>query len=289
MRYPNLAALLAARSADLARGPLSVVMAEDEVEVNSTLAHQFKIGFRDVVLLAPQGIEIAPEHEARVHVVTHEVHAPGSLIAAINQVIDRLPGTWIHYCYNAEYLFYPFLESRRVRELLTFHTEERREAMMTYVVDLYAGDLAAAPNAVSLSDAWLDRSGYYALARKDPEKNWDAKDRQLDFYGGLRWRFEEHIPWDRRKINRISLFRAKPGLRLLPDFTLSDEEMNTYACTWHHNLTAAVCSFRAAKALTTNPGSRDAVKTFRWRNSSQFDWQSQQLMSLGIIEPGQWF
>jgi hypothetical protein len=31
--------------------------------------------------------------------------------------------------------------------------------MLTYVVDLYAGDLDAAPNAVSLSDAWLDRTG----------------------------------------------------------------------------------------------------------------------------------
>lgn len=289
MRYPSLAALLAARSADLAKGPLSIVMAEDEVELNSTLAHQQRIGFRDVILLAPDGAELAPEIEARVHVVTHDVYAPAALVAAVNQVIDKLPGTWIHYCYNAEYLFYPFVETRRVRELLTFHTEERREAMMTLVVDLYAGDLAASPNAVSLDDAWLDRSGYYALTRKDQAKDWEEKDRQLDFYGGLRWRFEEHVPWDRRKIDRISLFRAKPGLRLLPDFTLSDEEMNTLACTWHNNLTAAVCSFRAAKALSTNPGSRDAVRSFRWRNSTPFDWQSQQLLNLGIIEPGQWF
>ena len=289
MRYPDIAALLAVRSADLAKGPLSIVMAEDAVEVTSTLAHQIKIGFRDVILLAPEGLDLAPEHEAVVHVVAHDVFAPSALVAAVNQVIDRLPGTWIHYCYNAEYLFYPFMESRNVRELATFHAEERREAMVTFVVDLYAGDLGADPNAVSLSDAWLDRSGYYALARKDPARNWEAKDRQLDFFGGLRRRFEEHVPWDRRKIDRVSLFRAKPGLRLLADFTFSDEEMNTYACSWHHNLTAAVCSFRAAKALTTNPGSRDAVRTFRWRNSARFDWGSQQLMNMGIIEPGQWF
>lgn len=289
MRYPNLVALLAARSADLAKGPLSIVMAEDEVELDSTLEHQLKIGFRDVILLAPEGVTLAPEIEAQIHVVLHDVYAVDALVAAVNQVIDRLPGTWIHYCYNAEYLFYPFAETRRVRELLTFHTEERRAAMMTFVIDLYAGDLSANPNAVSLDDAWMDRSGYYALARKDPDQNWQAKDRQLDFFGGLRWRFEEHIPWDRRKIDRISLFCAKPGLRLRPDFTLSDEEMNTYACAWHNNLTAAVCSFRAAKALTTNPGSRDAVRMFKWRNSARFDWQSQQLLSLGIIEPGQWF
>ena len=74
-----------------------------------------------------------------------------------------------------------------------------------------------------------------------------------------------------------------------PDFTLNDEEMNTYSCRWHHNLTAAVCSFRTAKALRTNPGSRHAIPTFRWPNSVRFDWTSQQLMDLGLMEPGQWF
>jgi hypothetical protein len=35
------------------------------------------------------------------------------------------------------------------------------------------------------------------------------------------------VPWTRRRIDRIALFRAKPGLTLREDFTLSDEEMNT--------------------------------------------------------------
>jgi hypothetical protein len=289
MRYPSLSALLDAKASQLATGPLSIVMAEDEVEIDSTLAHQLKCGFRDVVLLAPEGVEISPEHEERVHVVTHDVFAETALPKAVNAMVDRVAGAWLHYCYNAEYLYYPFCETRRVRELLTFHTEERREAMLTYVVDLYAGDLAQAGNGVSLTDAWLDKSGYYALARKDPARNWEPKDRQMDFFGGLRWRFEEHIPWTRRKIDRISLFRARQGLRLSPDFTLNEDELNTFACPWHHNLTAAVCSFRTAKALRTNPGSRHAIQTFRWRNSAPFAWNSQQLMDLGLMEPGQWF
>ncbi|MEJ2035873.1 MAG: hypothetical protein P8X69_07295, partial [Maritimibacter sp.] len=40
----------------------------------------------------------------------------------------------------------------------------------------------------------------------------------------LPWRFEEHIPKDRRKIDRISLFKAKPGLKLRADNTFNDEE-----------------------------------------------------------------
>jgi len=289
MRYPSLADLLDRKRSSLGKGPLALVLAEDEVELASTLAHLQRCGFRDIILLAREGMPLPDATAGAVHVVAHDVHAEGALFGAVNQAIARLPGTWMHYCHNAEYLFYPFCETRRVGELLAFHAEERREAMLTYVIDLYAGDLGAQPNGVAPGDAWLDRSGYYALARKDPEREWQAKERQMDFFGGLRWRFEEHIPYARRRIDRVSLFRAKPGLKLAADHTLSDEEMNTYACRWHHSLTAAVCSFRTAKALRTNPGSRHAIGTFRWANSVKFDWHSQQLMELGLMEPGQWF
>lgn len=289
MRYASIADLLNRAGPSLARGPLSIVMAEDEVELASTLSHQLKSGFRDVALLAPEGIEIPSDLEERIHVISHDVFAEAALPEAVNLMIDALPGTWMHYCYNTEYLFYPFCETRSIREMLAFHTEERRDAMLTYVIDLYAGDLGHDSNAVSLQDAWLDRSGYYALARKTSAPDWTPKERQLDFFGGLRWRFEEHIPWPRRKIDRISLFRAKRGLRLAADFTLNDEEMNTYACPWHNNVTAAVCSFRTAKALRTNPGSRYDIPTFRWHHSTRFEWRSQQLMDLGLMEPGQWF
>lgn len=264
-------------------------MAEDEVEVDSTIRHLLKAGFRGIVLLAPEAISVDKDLDAQIDIVTHDVFAEAALPAAVNLMMDSLSGAWLHVCYNAEYLFFPFCETRRIREMLTFHTEERRNAMLTYVVDLYAGDLGNHPAAVSLEDAWLDRSGYYALARKDPAQDWKPMERQMDFFGGLRWRFEEHIPWARRKIDRISLFRARQGLRLAPDFTLNDPEMNTFACPWHHNLTAAVCSFRTAKALRANPGSRHAISTFRWQNSTPFQWHSQQLMDLGLMEPGQWF
>jgi hypothetical protein len=289
MRHTSIATLLQTTGRALAAGPLCIIMAEDEVELDRTVRHHLKAGFRDIVLLAPDGISLDADLDHVVHTVTHDVFAEAALTHAVNEMIDALPGTWIYYCYNTEFLFFPFCETRSVREMLTFHSEERRHAMLTYVVDLYAGDLDIHANAVAPDDAWLDRSGYYALARQDAARNWEPKDRQLDFFGGLRWRFEEHIPWQRRKIDRISLFRAKPGLRLKPDFTLTDEEMNTYACPWHNNLTAAVCSFRTAKALRTNPGSRHDIATFRWHNSVAFQWRSQQLMDLGLMEPGQWF
>ncbi|MDK3074734.1 hypothetical protein QO034_16720 [Sedimentitalea sp. JM2-8] len=271
-----------------ARGPVALVFAEDRVELASTLRHHLNLGFGSVLALMPDAFDLPPDLNREVQRIAFDSSRPAEVFQAVNRVIGVLPGTWLYYCYNAEYLYFPFCETRSIGEMLAFHGEERRDAMLTYVVDLYAGDLSRHPTAVSLDSALLDRSGYYALARIAPDTG-APRERQLDFFGGLRWRFEEHVPENSRRIDRIALFRTRPGLRLNPDHTFNDQEYNTYACPWHHNLTAAVCSFRAAKALKRNPGSRHAIDSFCWRNSTPFDWTSGQLLDLGLMEPGQWF
>lgn len=285
--FSSLADLVSKGAGLLSKGPVALIFIEDGAEIGSTVAHHASLGFRAVIAFLPPTLT-PPEDAAEAHWVRYETHAPGAVPAAVNAIAAAAPGTWLYYCYNAEYLFFPFCEDRSIGEMLAFHTEERRDAMLTYVVDLYAGDLTRFPNGVDLESAQIDRSGYYALARHDVATGL-PKERQLDFFGGLRWRFEEHVPWEKRRIDRIGLFRARPGLKLLPDHTFSDEEYNTYACPWHHNLTAAIASFRAAKALRTNPGSRYGIHTFNWHNSARFEWRSQQLMDLGLMEPGQWF
>ncbi|OZA14820.1 MAG: hypothetical protein B7Y02_04225 [Rhodobacterales bacterium 17-64-5] len=289
MHYTSLDDFLNRGGAALAKGPIALILAEDAVEVSSTLRHHLDAGFAQVLLLADPAIPMDPGLEPLVRRIDHDTLAEGAMMTAVGRLNEAAPGIWYYYGYNAEYLFHPFCETRNIRELLAFHSEERRDAMLAYVVDLYADDLTAFPNAVSLDHAHLDRSGYYALGRPDPANHNHPKERQLDFFGGLRWRFEEHVPAARRKIDRIALFRARPGLILRPDFTFSDEEYNTYACPWHHNLTCAVASFRTAKALKTNAGSKFDIQTFRWHNSTPFTWHSQQLMDLGLMEPGQWF
>ncbi len=287
MVYSTLKAFLSDAKKVLAKGPNALIFLEDNVEVDSTLRHHLDCGFKNVVAIGAADIEVAEDVSAKVVRVIHDVMGDEGFDSVVTSLIPMCEGQWLYYCYNAEYLFFPFCEDRNVGEMLTFITEERRSAVLSYVVDLYAGDLDEAPNAVSLEGAHLDRSGYYALARKDRENNF--KERQLDFFGGLRWRFEEHIPSMRRRIDRISLFRATPGLTLNADHTLSEQELNTYACPWHHSLTAAICSFRTAKALKRNPGSGYQIPTFKWHNSAQFQWHSQQLLDLGLMEPGQWF
>ena len=289
MHHNSLDQFLATHRAALAKGPIAIVLVEDDVEVDTTLRHHLQMGFKHVLALMPAVFDLPRDLQETVHRIDYNMSQQGATEAAVNAIIGAAPQQWIYYCYNAEYLFFPFCETRSIVEMLTFHTEERRSAMLTYIIDLYADDLDAYPDAVSLERAHLDRSGYYALARPDSEGHGHPKERQLDFFGGLRWRYEEHVPAARRKIDRIAIFRAAPGLRLRDDHTFSDEEYNTYACPWHHNITATVCSFRTAKALKANPGSRYDIPTFQWHNSAPFEWHSRQLLDLGLMEPGQWF
>lgn len=288
MNYSSIDDFLARARGVLARGPVALILIEDLVAVEETIRHHLARGFRTVLAFAPAVLRLPDDLEAQIHRITFDCRAPQALTRAVNPIIAAAPATsWMYYCYNAEFLFHPFAETRNVRELLTFHTEERRDAMLTYVVDLYAPDLKESPDAVNLDRAMFDRTGYYALARVAPDDS--HRERQINCYGGVRWRFEEHVPAARRRIDRIALFRPKPGLELRDDHTFNDQEYNTYSCPWHHNLTAAIASFRAAKALMSNPGSRAAIRQFTWANSEPFQWKAQQLMDLGLMEPGQWF
>jgi hypothetical protein len=268
------------------KSPLALIFAEDAVEIDSTIEHHLSIGFHNIILFGAKETPLSPTLSPQVHHVQYDTHAPNMLTQAVNKMIKALPGAWMYYCYNAEYLFFPFCETRSIADMLAFHTEERRSAMLSYTLDLYAQDLSQTPSAVSLTETYFDSAGYYALARQGTN---GPKERQLDFFGGLRWRFEEHILKARRRIDRISIFKAKAGLELQENHTFNVEEYNTYACPWHHNLTATIGSFRTAKALKSNPGSSNFIHTFQWHNSAKFDWKSQQLMDLGLMEPGQWF
>lgn len=288
--FAPLAAFLTSPEAKALAGPVAILLLEDATEAVSTLEHQLQIGFRHILALSTEPLTLPEPLNSNRKVIRlrFDTRKPSAYVRAVSQIFAAVPeGTWLHYGFNAEYLFFPFCETRSVGELVTFHAEERRDAMLGYVIDLYTPDLALDPDRFDRHAALFDRSGYFALGRRNSAG--DFLERQLDFHGGLRWRFEEHIAPERRRIDRIPLFRSAKNLRLLPDHRFSDEEYNTYSCPWHHNLTCAMASFRAARALSRNPGSRDDAHGLVWRNSEPFAWSSQQLMDLGLMEPGQWF
>ena len=287
-RYSSLKKFISAANEVLLKGHVALIFVEDDIEVGTTLRHHIDCGFKHVVVFMPDAFELPKDLSDRVHRVSYDMSADAALEKAVNGVIKAVPDIWLYYCYNAEYLFYPFCETRTVGEMIAFNVEERRSTIMTYVVDLYANDLEKFPNAVSLDHAHMDRSGYYALARMKPGIEW-PEERQLDFFGGLRWRFEEHITEASRKIDRVGLFKSSKELVLRGNHTFNEPEYNTYSCEWHHNLSAAIMSFRTAKALKRNPGSAFDIQSFQWHNSAPFEWHSRQLLDLGLMEPGQWF
>lgn len=289
MIYDGLEAYLASQAAGFTRRPTALVLAEDATELGSTLTHLAGLGFGRIAVLCDDLTPWPATAPGQADRVRYDIWQEDALPRAVNRVIEAAPGAWLHYCYNAEYLFFPFCETRSVLDVTTFQSEERRDTIVTPVIDLYAADTATAPDGVAIEAAQLDRIGYYALSRKDPARQWAPKERQFDLYGGLRWRLEEHVPWARRRIDRVSLFRAVASLQMDSEGLFNIEEFNTLSCPWHHNLSGAVCSFRTAKALRINPGSREAIHSFAWAHSARFDWNSRQLLDLGLIEPGQWF
>ncbi len=287
MHYPSLPALCQDAKRSAMKGPVALILIEDEVEVASTIAHHAKAGFKQLIAFCAAEQNLPADLPENLHRVDFDVTAEGALQTIANAMIAAVPGEWLYFCYNAEYLFFPFCEHRSVGEMLTFMEEERRDTVISYIVDLYAKDLSTHPNGVDRDGAYFDKSGYYALARED--ENGEALERQVNVFGGLRWRFEEHIAKERQRTDRTAFFRAQPGLQMLPDRSFNLDEYNTYSCPWHNNLSAAIGSFRTAKALRRNPGSRAVINTFHWPQSERFSWQSQQLLDLGLMEPGQWF
>ncbi len=288
MDFSGLDEFISAQKATLKKGPIAIIFVEDAVEVESTLEHHLALGFKQIFVLAQKLPGLAEEISNEIITVYYDPLKKHAVRDAINTLMPHMGDAWVYTCFNAEYLFFPFSETRNFAELVAFHAEERRDSMLSYVIDIYAGDLNAAPSGVDRENAYLDKAGYYALARRD-DKTHQPKERQLEFFGGLKWRFEEFVPYERRKIDRIAIFRARADLRMRDNFTFSNEEYNTHSCPWHNNITAAILSFRTAKALCHNPSSRVKISDFTWFNSALFTWSSQQLLDLGLIEPGQWF
>ena len=120
MHYPNLAALLADAPRRLSKGPLALVMIEDEVEVEGTLRHLARFGFRHLLAFCAPQIAL-PEGLPHLVRIDYDTTAERALQSALNGMIKAVPGEWLFYCYNAEYLHYPFCESRSVGEMLAFY------------------------------------------------------------------------------------------------------------------------------------------------------------------------
>ena len=265
--------------ASLPTGPIAIILNEDDVDLAPTISHHKRLGFAGIVQIGRSDEETAADLIVDA--------APGTHLSdAVNPLLPAMENRWVYAGHNAEFLYFPFCETRTISDVTQFVQEERRQAVFCTTVDLYSDDLTLVDKGVCTGEAFFDKMGYFALDRFDGP---DRLERQIDLFGGLKWRYSEHIPWERQRIDRIGLFRADPGVALGADYLLNSPELNTVNCAWHNSLTCAVASLRVAKSLLRNPGSAFEIGKFTWSQSERFAWNSQQLLDLGLMEPGQWF
>ena len=272
------------RKAGTWTGPIAAIFVEDDVLIEETLRHHIALGFRTLLVLTPEPLDLAQDVKDHVIPVRLVQDTPGSVANAVELIGRHIGQKWLFWCFNAEFLFFPFCETRSIAGLLAFHAGEQRRSMPALVVDLYARDLTKDADGASLSDAWLDGAGYCAEYPSGSDGNLRPQ-----IYGGLRRRYVEFVPLQNRRIDRFPILRGDSTLRLDPLARPVCQDLTTWQSPWHRNTTAAICSFRAAKALRRNPGSWAAIQSFHWRGSVRFDWTSDQLLALGMMESGQWF
>ena len=162
-------------------GPIALLFIEDVSKLKQHWTTTLNWGSNKSFLLAKSLPDIDDDTLTQLSTVYVDTFADDCVERTVNTLMPHMAGAWVCVGFNAEYLFFPFSSSCSVAELLAFHIEERRGSMLTYVVDLYAGDLNEYPTGVNVDDAYLDRAGYYALARLD-QRTHQPLERQLNFF-----------------------------------------------------------------------------------------------------------
>lgn len=276
MRYTSLDDYLGAIPAGRT-GPVGVLLCESSFLAAESAQRLRQTGFRDIVAIGPGAAAIPDEVGAAR--IDAQIARPAARAAALNRLIGAHAGRWMLAAQNGEFLFFPFCETRGVGDFTEFLASERRASAMAYAIDLYSDALGRDDARFSPREAYFDTQGWYGFEREG---------RQAEIFGGVGWRFEEYMPHALQRINRPALFRADPEAPIREDFWFANDEYNAISCPWHNNPTFALMTVRRAAALRSHPNFNKAVKTLMWPCSTRFEWSSEQLLGLGMIEAGQW-
>ena len=72
-----------------------------------------------MVAFAPPDLPQPALTDPRLDWVRADTRSPSAGTDIVNAVTPAVPaGQWLYYCYNAEYLYFPFSEDRGIAELL---------------------------------------------------------------------------------------------------------------------------------------------------------------------------
>ena len=269
-----------------APGPIALVLADDVVGRDATLRHCLGAGFATVVCVGTTDA-LPTDLEGRIALAPGDPVRPGALQDALNPLLDRARGAWVHVARAGEFLSWPFGTTRDVAALCTFAASERRAAIAGTTVDLYPGRIGADDWGAPGSASFLDRQPYTATRPEGADDG--RRPRELALYGGLRLRHADVLQdATGQRLDRPALVRAVRGLRMDPDGRFSAAEMHTRHGPWHNSVTATILSTRAARALDTRLPANDRRRRAQWAGSVRFTWAPDQLVDLGFMDPGQW-
>ena len=264
-------------------GPIAIVYVEDDFALTATFKNLKTLGFPNIIAVGDTETIAANCSDLITLCLSNASQTTLTAQQCINILIPCLAGRWVYRCFNAEFLVFPFCEGRTISDLTSFADEEQRNSIFSTTIDVYSNTKSSASMKYTPKAAYLDAGGYFSMAHQE---NGVTLDRQVDVYGGLRWRYSEHFSDEERIINQSSVFKVHSELDLYTPSRFNDAEYNTISCPWHNNVTICTVSFRAYKKLRQE---RPDITNFKWFHTQKLDWSSKQLMELGLMEPGQWF
>ena len=90
--HPSLDHFLKEGVESLSKGPVALVLAEDEVEIASTIRHHLDLGFKRVILFAAHDLVRDLALPAKVQRVDQDVRSDSAVVDTINAVINAAPG-----------------------------------------------------------------------------------------------------------------------------------------------------------------------------------------------------
>ena len=258
MRYGSLDAFLDRKAAGLAQGPGRHRPGRGRGRGRHHPAPPSGRGLsRGACCLRPTASRSRPSWRPRSTASTMTSMPKTRWSTAVNLLIAAAPGPGCTTATTPNTCSIPFCETRSIRELLAFHAEERRDAMLTYVIDLYAADLDRYPDAVSLEDAHARPVGLLRAGPQGPGEPQPSEGTAARFLRrpalAVRGACPLGPPPDRphRAVPRQA--GAGAARRTSPSTTTNTTPTPAPGTTTSR---PRVCSFRTAKALRTNPGSR---------------------------------
>ena len=120
MDYPNLTSFINSEGRSLAKGPIALLFIEDDVEVETTLDHHIKLGFKQIIVLAKSFPEVDEDTLTQVTTVYVDTFADDCVERTVNTLMPHLAGAWVYVGFNAEYLFSRFPVRARLRNCWPF-------------------------------------------------------------------------------------------------------------------------------------------------------------------------